>query len=95
MGEHLHEVMFGQKWGWYTRIPGQYETHEGRPVAYVGKASHGFYHDDGGSGTCCYFEDFRNPRKLSIYFILNSIKSLSPLCTNGSCKNITNLRTFD
>lgn len=58
----MHEVMFGQKKGWYTRIPGHYEvvnvTH---PVAYVGRASHGFYHDDGGTNTCCYYEDTRDP----------------------------------
>ncbi|XP_068203979.1 uncharacterized protein [Palaemon carinicauda] len=59
---HMHEVMFGQKKGWYTRIPGNYELNEEtHPVAYVGRASHGFYHDDGGSNTCCYFEDTRNP----------------------------------
>ncbi|XP_047501993.1 uncharacterized protein LOC125047681 [Penaeus chinensis] len=59
---HMHEVMFGQKKGWYTRVPGHYEVHDTtHPVAYVGKASHGTYHDDGGTGTCCYFEDFRNP----------------------------------
>jgi len=58
----MHEVRFGQKNGWYTRIPGHYETtSDGHPVAYVGRGSHGFYHDDGGSGTCCYYEDFRNP----------------------------------
>ncbi|KAK7082495.1 hypothetical protein SK128_013203 [Halocaridina rubra] len=59
---HLHEVMFGQKQGWYTRIPTQYEIiDEYHPVAYVGRASHGFYHDDGGTNTCCYFQDTRNP----------------------------------
>ncbi|XP_042218969.1 uncharacterized protein LOC121864118 [Homarus americanus] len=58
---HLHEVRFGQKWGWYTRIPGHYETYDTtHPVAYVGKTNHGTYHDDGGTGTCCYYEDFRN-----------------------------------
>lgn len=54
--------MFGQKKGWYTRIPGHYETFNvTHPVAYVGKSNHGTYHDDGGTGTCCYYEDFRNP----------------------------------
>ncbi|KAK4287001.1 hypothetical protein Pmani_039919 [Petrolisthes manimaculis] len=61
LSPHLHEVMFGQKKGWYTRIPGHYETHNiTHPVAYVGKTNHGNYHDDGGTGTCCYYEDFRN-----------------------------------
>ncbi|XP_071543377.1 uncharacterized protein [Panulirus ornatus] len=58
----LHEVMFGQKKGWYTRIPGHYQTFGGtHPVAFVGKTNHGYYHNDGGSGTCCYYEDYRNP----------------------------------
>ncbi|XP_066947026.1 uncharacterized protein [Macrobrachium rosenbergii] len=58
----MHEVRFSQKDGWYTRIPGHYETRdETHPVAYVGKANHGFYHDDGGTNTCCYYEDTRNP----------------------------------
>ncbi|KAK8750231.1 hypothetical protein OTU49_015327 [Cherax quadricarinatus] len=62
LSPHLHEVMFGQKKGWYTRIPGHYETYNTtHPVAYVGKANHGTYHDDGGTGTCCYYEDYRNP----------------------------------
>ncbi|CAL4085379.1 unnamed protein product [Meganyctiphanes norvegica] len=61
LGEHLHEVRFGQKYGWYTRIPGHYEVQEDtHPVAYVGKTNHGFYHDDGGTGSCCYYEDWRN-----------------------------------
>lgn len=59
---HMHEVMFGQKKGWYTRLPGRYEvSDESHPVVFVGRASHGFYHDAGGTNTCCYFEDTRNP----------------------------------
>ncbi|XP_069181945.1 uncharacterized protein [Procambarus clarkii] len=62
LSPHLHEVMFGQKKGWYTRIPGHYETQgTSHPVAYVGKNNHGAYHDDGGTGSCCYYEDYRNP----------------------------------
>ncbi|XP_064091876.1 uncharacterized protein LOC135205345 isoform X2 [Macrobrachium nipponense] len=58
----MAEVMFGQKEGWYTRVPGRYDVIEHtHPVAFVGHASHGFYHDDGGSNSCCYFEDLRNP----------------------------------
>lgn len=60
--ERLAEVMFFQHSGRYTRTRGNYQVHGGtHPVVYVGKNSHGSYHDDGGSGTCCYFEDFRNP----------------------------------
>lgn len=62
LSPRLHEVMFGQKKGWYTRIPGHYETFNvTHPVAYVGKSHHGTFHDDGGTGTCCYYEDFRKP----------------------------------
>ncbi|KAF2355903.1 hypothetical protein FHG87_013331 [Trinorchestia longiramus] len=62
LDERLHEVRFSQKNGWYTRITGNYEIlEETHPIAYVGKASHGFYHDDGGTGTCCYYQDYRNP----------------------------------
>jgi hypothetical protein len=58
----LDRVMYFQHAGQYTRIPGNYEVYDyTHPVVYVGKNSHGSYHDDGGSGTCCYFEDFRNP----------------------------------
>jgi hypothetical protein len=58
----LDRVIYFQHEGQYTREPGNYSVYEGtHPVVYVGKNSHGSYHDDGGSGTCCYYEDFRNP----------------------------------
>lgn len=58
----LDRVMYFQHQGQYTRVPGNYSVYDGtHPVVYVGKNSHGSYHDDGGSGTCCYYEDFRNP----------------------------------
>ncbi|MFZ5442286.1 MAG: hypothetical protein ACOZQL_19920 [Myxococcota bacterium] len=58
----LARVAFYQHGGWYTRNPGHFETTGGtHPVAYVGKNSHGSYHDSGGSGGCLYFEDYRNP----------------------------------
>lgn len=61
-GNQVDRVIFYQHDGWYTRNPGRYEVFESEhPVAYVGKLRHGTYHDDGGSGTCCYFEDYRNP----------------------------------
>lgn len=60
--EKLSEVMFFQHSGRYTRTPGHYSSYDNtHPIVYVGKNSHGSYHDDGGSGTCCYYEDFRNP----------------------------------
>ncbi|CAL4069412.1 unnamed protein product [Meganyctiphanes norvegica] len=58
----LGAVIFYQHSGWYTKKPGNYEVHDGtHPTVYSGKNSHGSYHDDGGSGGCCYYEDFRNP----------------------------------
>lgn len=61
-GNQVDRVTFYQHEGWYTRNPGRYEVFEStHPVAYVGKLRQGTYHDDGGSGTCCYFEDYRNP----------------------------------
>jgi hypothetical protein len=58
----LRRVAFHQHSGWYSREPGGYEVVEGtHPVGYIGKNSHGTYHDDGGSGGCLYFEDYRNP----------------------------------
>ncbi|ROT69354.1 hypothetical protein C7M84_012438 [Penaeus vannamei] len=80
---HLSEVMFGQKEGWYTRVFSHYEVFNAtHPVAYVGRASHGFYHDDGGSNTCCYFEDTRNPGDANQY--LMSWENLVRLTTEGT-----------
>jgi len=62
VNQRLDRVMFFQHEGQYARVNGGYEVYEGNhPMAYVGKNNHGSYHDDGGSGTCCYYEDFRNP----------------------------------
>lgn len=41
--------------------PGDYSVDGTHPIVYSGKNSHGSYHDDGGSGGCCYWEDFRKP----------------------------------
>jgi hypothetical protein len=58
----LDRVIYYQHEGLYTKLPGNIETYDvTHPVLYVGKNSHGSYHDAGGSGTCAYFEDFRNP----------------------------------
>jgi hypothetical protein len=58
----VERVQFYQHGGHYTRTPGELEFVDGtHPVAYVGKNSHGSYHDSGGSGSCLYFEDYRNP----------------------------------
>jgi Vacuolar protein sorting-associated protein 62 len=58
----LERVMFFQHAGHYTRQGQDLSYFEGtHPVAFVGKNSHGSYHDDGGTGSCLYFEDHRNP----------------------------------
>jgi len=65
----LERVLYFQHSGHYTRQGQDLQYFEGtHPVAYVGKNSHGSYHDSGGSGSCLYFEDFRNPgsRNLSM-----------------------------
>jgi len=57
----VDRITYHQHAGHYTRNAGSFETQDGtHPVVYVGKKSHGSYHDDGGSGTCLYFEDYRN-----------------------------------
>ncbi|CAL4128662.1 unnamed protein product [Meganyctiphanes norvegica] len=63
----LGAVMFYQHYGWYTKEPGQYEVDSTHPIVYSGKNSHGSYHDDGGSGGCCYFEDYRKPGSKNQY----------------------------
>lgn len=61
---NLARVMFFQHSGHYTRKRGRFELFNGiHPIAWVGKNSHGSYHDDGGTGGCCYWEDFRKPGK--------------------------------
>jgi hypothetical protein len=58
----LARVAWYQHGGWYSHEPGGYQLVDGtHPVGYVGKNAHGTYHDDGGSGGCLYFEDYRNP----------------------------------
>lgn len=53
-------VLFYQHKGWYTKNWGHYETNGLHPIVYVGKRNHGSYHDGGGTGNCCYWEDWRN-----------------------------------
>lgn len=58
----LERVLFFQHSGSYTRNPDTMNFVDGNhPVVYVGKNAHGSFHDDGGSGSCLYFEDYRNP----------------------------------
>jgi len=80
----LDRVMYFQHEGQYTRVPGNYEVYDvTHPVVYVGKNSHGSYHDDGGSGTCCYFEDFRNPGDADQH--MKTWLKLVRLCQSEDC----------
>jgi hypothetical protein len=69
--QKIAAITYYQHSGWYTRIYGSHPpgwgTVEGHPVVYVGKTAHGSYHDDGGSGSCLYYEDFRNPSHNSLW----------------------------
>ena len=61
-GGMLAKTKLFQHSGHYTRKAGYAnELDQTHPSAYIGKKSHGAYHDTGGSGTCLYFEDYRNP----------------------------------
>ncbi|WP_196892758.1 NPP1 family protein [Aureivirga marina] len=60
----IRSITFFQHSGWYTRKSNHTSFTDGNklhPIVYVGKRNHGSYHDDGGTGTCCYWEDWRNP----------------------------------
>jgi len=58
----LERVMYFQHSGWYTKEVTNIEIVENtHPAVYIGKNSHGSYHDAGGIGGCGYFDDFRNP----------------------------------
>ncbi|WP_434391227.1 RICIN domain-containing protein [Melittangium boletus] len=58
----LSRVAYYQHGGWYSKEAGTFELADGtHPVGYVGKNAHGTYHDNGGTGGCLYFEDYRNP----------------------------------
>ncbi|RYZ56386.1 MAG: DUF946 domain-containing protein [Proteobacteria bacterium] len=74
----LERVLYFQHGGSYTRQGNDMQVVDGtHPVAYVGKNSHGSYHDDGGSGSCLYFEDYRNQGGKQ--YSLNTWDNLVPL----------------
>jgi hypothetical protein len=73
-------VTYFQHYGWYTLMAGRggFETLVGRPVVYVGKKSHGAYHDSGGIGGCGYFDDYRNPASFQdAWFTHSNLKSMT------------------
>lgn len=74
----LERVMYYQHKGHYTKTGKNIQLVNGtHPVAFVGKNSHGSYHDDGGSGSCLYYEDYRNPS--SNPYTLKTEENLIPL----------------
>jgi len=61
---HIHndevkKVRYHQHSGSYTKHRSSVEFVDTHPVAYVGQDSHGSYHDEGGTGNCLYFQDYR------------------------------------
>ena len=65
VGVQIHQdavtrVRFHQHSGSYSKSPENMEFEDiTHPVSYVGLDSHGNYHDQGGTGNCLYFQDFR------------------------------------
>ena len=63
----IYRVRYHQHGGFYSRAKGKFQTDRSdggvHPRSFVGKNSNGQYHDDGGSGGCLYFEDYRNVKK--------------------------------
>jgi len=68
-------VTFYQHSGWYTRLPGSYESSGDRPLVFVGKIAHGSYHYSHVCGktctdtltswmSCLYWNDERDPDDL-------------------------------
>lgn len=80
----LGAVQFYQHYGWYTMPPGDYSVDGTHPIVYSGKNSHGSYHDDGGSGGCCYWEDYRKPGSKNQY--MSSWLNLEELRRTNSAK---------
>jgi hypothetical protein len=89
VGGQLRRVAFVQHGRWYSREPGAFELADGtHPVGYVGKNSHGTYHDDGGSGGCLYFEDYRNPGGND--YRMDTWRNLVPLWRGGGAPDWMN-----
>lgn len=64
VNDELIEVMFFQHGGWYVKKKENIEMITTHPKVYVGKNSHGSYHDTGGEigcFGCLYFGDYRKP----------------------------------
>eukprot|EP00438_Fugacium_kawagutii_P029559 Skav216031 [mRNA] locus=scaffold2403:13000:19042:- [translate_table: standard] len=80
--DKVKRVRYHQHSGSYTKKRKNVEFVDSKhPVAYVGQDSHGSYHDQGGTGNCLYFQDFRrfdDPRlKVEGWKFLISIKNES------------------
>lgn len=57
--DEVKKVRYHQHSGSYTKHRDNVEFVDSHPVAYVGQDSHGSYHNEGGTGNCLYFQDFR------------------------------------
>ena len=60
--DKIQKVRFNQHSGSYTKQRRNVEftgSSKEHPVGYVGQDSHGSYHNQGGTGNCLYFQDFR------------------------------------
>jgi hypothetical protein len=88
VGGQLRRVGFVQHGKWYTREPGGFEAVDSHPIGYVGKNAHGTYHDDGGSGGCLYFEDYRNPGGNDYH--MDTWNNLVPLARGGGAPDWMN-----
>ena len=60
--DKIQKVRFHQHSGSYTKKRGDVDFTDStkeHPAVYVGQDSHGCYHNQGGTGNCLYFQDFR------------------------------------
>lgn len=57
--DRVKAVRFHQHSGSYTKHRSEIDFVDEHPVSYSGQDSHGNYHDQGGTGNCLYFQDFR------------------------------------
>ncbi len=80
-------VTYFQHGGWYTRLAarGGFEVVEGsHPVVYVGRTSHGNYHDTQTAfQTCCYWEDHRDGNGPTMNSWLGPLLRMQPVAEGG------------
>ena len=57
--DKVQKVRYHQHSGSYTKHRSSVDFVDSHPVSYVGQDSHGNYHNEGGTGNCLYFQDYR------------------------------------